>query len=443
MLWIIATALAAEQQVYWQPQGLPDGALLGQYGFVSADFDDDGVLDVVAEYVVPDVGVEILDAGFVVRLSSQPDEILMSTGDEVYGFHMDALDLDQDGVPELILSQVQVDDGGLFALDPIAFADPSSFEDHVKAYIEGNGGTQGGFGTHWDIADMNGDGVPEFFMAEPLAPGSVWIMELGPLPADLRASADAVGRWEAGHSGWGAVVVQPSAGLPDVLLAICDNSGAACNGNAGVVRMTGDLWNAFQGVPPVANPLAVQGPPTHPFRWPDVDGDGQDELAWPDVDQILLANETGQVGLLALPGRIHELLTSDGLWVIQDGVVGLYADPLNGPVDETTPIDGAERIALLGQVDQDACPEILVSAPASQTLFRVDAACGSTGTDSGDSGDSGGDSGPGPDSDSGIPDTGPAVVCEPEFGWTCGSAAPTGAAALFLLGLGLLGRRRR
>jgi hypothetical protein len=448
-------ALSAELSLHWQPTGLPDGASLGQTGLVSADFDGDGELDLFSEYVTTDTPAQ---GGFVGHLSSTDQDYVFPTGDEVFGFRMDALDVSGDGVPELIVWQEGLDDGDWFALD-LGFVLGGDIEDSLQLYLPGDGGQGSGFSTSWAAADLSGDGRLEIVVTEASSPGATFVFQVPALPAELEPRSRSTAAWYGLGTGSGVIALQDvdGNGAPDLALTSCqlDAEGSGC-AKAGLVLVLGEDWQrGEQELTTLTVTSEASEPPQQPFGWPDVDLDEVDEVVWPLTDQLLFVSPmVGDLSALDVPGRLHQLRAGDAdhdgledLWVLEDAGLSLYNDPLGaGALEQIAPF-GGQLLARLGDVDDDGCHEVLVSVPAEAAVYRVDSDCI---VDSQADSDSPEDSTPDsePPNESRPPDTsdsGPGpVVCEPEYGWGCGSAtAGTAATLLVLMGLSLLRREPR
>ena len=466
LLLLTNAALAAELSEYWRPAGLPDNALLAQSGLVVADFDHDGQLDQVAEYVTDEATPQ---GGFVATLSSTGETYVLPTGDEILGFQMAALDLYGDGGDYLVVWQSELDDGDLFVFDVSVFTG-MPIEKAMLFYVEGPASSGSGFSTSWAAPDFDGDGSPELAVGMPGNPGSTYTFDIdgAALPVELEAQADHRGLWTGLGTGWGVLEFPDldGKGSPDLVLLACKDDSPDC-GAPGVVVVPGEDWTEREQE--ITGDLATtqaQEPPDRPFVAPDADDNGTDEAAWPTSDAIHIISPTeGELGFLEVPGRVHHLRAGDAdldgrddIWVLEAAGLSLYNDPVEStPLEQIAPF-GGQLLTQLGDLDGDGCTEVAVSVPSEGVVYRVDSACiVDTGTESvpdsqPDSGpDSQPDSDPDTDSDpatdstpSGDSDSGPPLVCEPEYGWTCGpgSGATGAGVALILLGLGLTRRRR-
>ncbi|MCP4807304.1 MAG: hypothetical protein GY913_32780 [Proteobacteria bacterium] len=453
MLWLLAnTALA--QDAAWTPT-TDSSSVVGHRSLLRADFDGDGVTDLATELLQKN-GLRAID-------------VLLGTGKEVFvempldlgTMDLYAIDVDDDGVDELMVSFPDLDDGKVAIFAGSALGnDLDSWEDEHQLYFaEGSGSAFSRFGYDIEVLDLTGDGNPELLFGAP-DEGRVYLFsyEKG---GDVRSS-DAAASW-TGFVGWAIEPIDDRDGdaVPELAFAAC--SDADCGRVSLQVVSGADLQRETE-LDPLEAVGAFSGLPVALQSTRDHDGDGFGEVAWLTENVLTVLNpEVGVLTERAASGGLALLETGDAtgdglddLWAAFDGEVVLYSD-----VVEDTEL---ARFAVVGEVlghalvgagDQngDGCDDALATA-SDGTIYLLASSC-TTDTGVETDSDSGTDSGTetGVETDSGTetgtgetagpqdstPDTSNPVVCEPEFGWGCGSSQ----AGLFFLILGTLLLRTR
>jgi MYXO-CTERM domain-containing protein len=348
------------------------------------------------------------------------------------------------------------------------------------------------FGTGLAIGDLNQDGFNELFVG---APG--WATNIGMIFMYDRATSgpadqtDALNTWIGRFQeilGIGAgVEIITVAGSAYLVSTACDFAGdtlaTSCTEPAGMsaaiwesstfsspTNITGSLWNTSHMSATIGPIHRVPGEdalivPGYPItaRW-DMSTPSSPYVAGPVVNASSAA--AAPVGVNPNTGNSGAILRhGDDVSRVEDFST---VQPIADVAVVTYTVSGevlGQQIAPVADWDGDGCDDALVSSEGGEAIWLIpcpalpvdtgdtgdsDTDTGDSDTDTGDSdtdtGDSDSDSDSVPESDSVVDsadsDTGPPVVCEPEFGWTCSGGGSTGA-ALMLLGLGVLARRRR
>ncbi len=438
LLLLSAPLIAGTPALYWSSSEAPAGSAVGTSGLAIGDFDGDGALDLAASVLLTDG-----HTGLLLNLSDS-GEVFYDFEFEDISVFLESLDIDDDGVDELMIRLPESDKGNggvsvLSVVGGVLFGTVLFDLDHDIP-----GGT---FGAAAMAVDLDADGVGEMLIGAPgSAVNTLYAYDYVP-KRDLETNQfDAAWRGDAGLPGVGAGVL-PLHEQGELLVAVCEHDFTAdCASGGGLIRVAMSTWqDGNQLLDPAGLTSVSSEIPLHLLRLP-----GSQTVIWAGATEktlISLDRLRGAHSALSAQGSGVTVTTTPGgagvLWVQDGDTVYAIRSPASGPAadqaDASFQLHGqplGDVLTAAGDLDGDGCEDVIASGGGME-LYRLTGLCDVT-TDTGTPDTGTPDSGT-PDSgtpDSGTPDSG--QPCEGGMGWSCGGQ---GGVALLLVGLLALRRR--
>ncbi|MFT5685281.1 MAG: hypothetical protein ACI8RZ_006231 [Myxococcota bacterium] len=444
-LLLSAPLLAGTPQLYWSPPSLPDGTRVGTTGLAVGDLDADGAPDIAASVILPNGTI-----GIIMDLSDNEDPFYPFDEFEDITLLVTMVDMDGDGVAELLISLPESDNGngGLSILNPLPIKNTEDFNGTILLDID-HDTSNAFFGTAFVTADLDDDGMKEILIG---APGSL-VNTLYAYTYVPEAEVDytdyaAAWRGDGNLTGFGtAMLVLPES--DEILVAVCahDYAETDCSSGGGLSRLAMSSWQSGnqelvgKDFLPISDevPLALLVlPGTDTLIWAGTTEKTFTSLSARSAPLSLTAQGTG-VTVTTTPGGQGILWVQDGdtVHAIRTPGAGSGADQ----AEESFSVDGETLGAILtpaGDLTGDGCEDVLASTAGGGNLYLLPGLCNAitdTGIDTGiDTGPR--DTGPLNSGDSGGTDSG--EPCEDTLGWTCGGQ---GSAVLLLTALFAFRRR--
>ncbi len=441
---LVGLALAGDSTLL-----LTTSANSGRVALAEGDFDGDGLPDIALTS-----GDGSLESTLTVWLSSTGGTIDIGLAEAVGLVRLLASDRDGDGVDKLIVGAGQTVDsaGVVHVLSGLGASDDGARIANIAVATIAPVSGQSIFGASLAGSDFDGDGFEELVVGAPGLSGA-GIYE-GSATGEIAASESA--GTVSGASGAGYAV-----GVVDgfIVAGGCvgkELTSTTCPDGGELLWWSASAWNTDQTVDNAVGIEAIDFMvrSIHPL------GDGfaavgHDEAEVFDLSagtRVELDTETeASAGAVLVDSQGDE-----ALYLRAQDVIARLEPPFADGTALAAAVDTwsiqADQLVVASDWSGDGCPDLLASDATDGSVHVVHGPCPPP--DTGDSGDSTPDSGDStPDSGDSTPDSedtardsdtddsdpeGP-IVCEPEFGWSCGGSGVAGGLFL-LLGLGLLRR---